>query len=154
MSHQHRPTSAAAIAEIHDLFPLVEPGRSEDRHDRGEHDRRERGERHVDPAVDDDVVPRTERPVEVQPAVQERVGEIEEVGPAGVELVGRQGIEHEGHDHHEHAHEPRPAAVVGRRAGRHDCAGLGSPVGPGASSSTGCGPIPRAPSDVIGPRTK
>ena len=65
------------------------PGRPstapDERHERHQGDRRERRERHVEPAADDDHVVRAGLEGQPGPAVEERVGEVEEVAAAGVE---------------------------------------------------------------------
>ena len=59
-SHQHSPTPARREQRVDPGLPLVGGHRADERDERHEDDRRERGERHVEVAVDDDDVVRPE----------------------------------------------------------------------------------------------
>ena len=84
-SHQHRPTPVAARIALIAEFPLIRADRADDGDQRHEDDRGEWRKRHVVAAVDRDDVVRPELELEPRPAVQERIGEVEEVAAAGIE---------------------------------------------------------------------
>ena len=132
-SHQPRPTSIAASAALIPDSQLVGGDGPDDRDERHEEDRRERGERHVAAAVDRDDVVRADRAdgqagrVEPGPAVEEGVGEVEEVAVLGVEEAVRQPVDRHRDDGDRETRRPsrdRGATVtpattaVSRRAGR------------------------------------
>ena len=74
-------------------FPLVGRDRPDERDQRHQRDGRERRERHIEMAVDGDDVVRAEDDVQPRSTVEERVGEVEEVATAGVELAVRQPVD-------------------------------------------------------------
>ena len=92
--------------------------RPDDRDQRHEDDGRERRERNVEPAVPDDHVVRPGLERQPRAAVEERVGEVEEVAPAGVEVPIGEPVDHRRDgDHHEPDGDPAIEAALLRRAG-------------------------------------
>ena len=75
--------------------------RPEDRDERHEDDGRERRERDVEPPVSDDHVVRSGLERQPRAAMEERVGEVEEVAPAGVEVAIGEPVDdrRDGDDH-------------------------------------------------------
>ena len=92
-SHQHMPTPGRGEERVDPRFHLVRGDRPEDGDDRHERDRRERRERDVEGVTDRDDVVRPESDVDPDPAVQERIREVEEVAAPGVELAVRQPVD-------------------------------------------------------------
>ena len=91
-STSRRPTAArSALIPDSTWSAVTGPDERDDRHER---DRRERRERDVEAATDRDDVVRPEPDVDRRPAVEERVGEVEEVAAPGVELAVRQPVDH------------------------------------------------------------
>ncbi len=87
---QHPAQADAARGEqgVDPGLDLVGADRAKDRDDRHQRDRRERRERHVEPTVHDDHVVRAGLEPEPRAAVEECVGQVEEVATAGVVAAG------------------------------------------------------------------
>ena len=117
-------------------LPLVGRDRADDRDEGHEEDRGEGGERHVPAAVDRDDVVRADRTdrqagrVVPRPAMEEGVGEVEEVAVLGVEETVRQPV-----DRHRHQRDSEPDNRRPVEALRHAGAAEGS-GGPSRSPTT------------------
>ena len=71
------------------------------------------------PALAIDHVERAGDPVDPHAPVEERVGEVEEVAPAGLVRAVREPVHEERHDGDADAHDGREATEVGAGAGGH-----------------------------------
>ena len=140
MTHQASSSAERRETGVDPRLPVVGGLGTRQRHERHQHDRRERRERDVDLATRAiDHVERAGDPVDEHPAVQERVGEVEEVATAGVVFPVREPVDEERDEGDADAHDGREATEVEAGAGGHGVesspSASGGPAGFGTARS-------------------